>query len=87
MNDADPLKDSAAGHESWVLSVAMHPSGTTFATGSSDSKVKLWDLQTRACLQTVADHTDQVWGVAFRSDGKRLVSVSDDKSIAVYDVE
>ena len=52
-----------AGHESWVLSVACHPDGTAFATGSSDSKVKLWDLQTRACVQTIADHTDQVRGL------------------------
>lgn len=29
---------SHAGHESWVLSVTPHPSGTAFATGSSDSK-------------------------------------------------
>ena len=40
-----------AGHESWVLSVSAHPRGTAFATGSSDSKVKLWDLQTRTCAQ------------------------------------
>jgi len=50
-----------AGHESWVLSVACHPSGSSFATGSSDAKVKLWDLQTRTCSQTLADHTDQVF--------------------------
>jgi WD40 repeat protein len=49
-----------AGHESWVLSVACHPSGSSFATGSSDAKVKLWDLQTRTCAQTLSDHTDQV---------------------------
>ena len=52
-----PLR--SAGHESWVLSVACHPSGTAFATGSSDSKIKLWDLQTRTCSQTVSEHTDQ----------------------------
>jgi WD40 repeat protein len=50
----------AAGHESWVLSVACHPSGKTFATGSSDAKVKLWDLQTRTCAQTLTEHSDQV---------------------------
>lgn len=76
---------AAAGHESWVLSVAAHPDGSTFATGSSDCRVKLWDLQTRSCAQTVTEHTDQVWGVAFRPDGNRLVSVSDDKSVALYD--
>lgn len=41
----------AAGHESWVLSVSAHPSGAAFATGSSDGKVKLWDLGTRTCAQ------------------------------------
>lgn len=48
------------GHGSWVLSVACHSSGAAFASGSSDSKVKLWDLQTRTCAQTITDHTDQV---------------------------
>lgn len=43
-----------------MLSVDCHPSGTVFATGSSDAKVKLWDLQTRTCSQTVTDHSDQV---------------------------
>ena len=48
------------GHALWVLSISCHPDGNGFATGSSDSKVKLWDLQSRACVQTLADHTDQV---------------------------
>lgn len=43
-----------------MLSVAAHPSGTAFASGGSDAKVKLWDLGARACVQTISDHTDQV---------------------------
>lgn len=56
------LHHPAAGHESWVLSVSCHPDGGAFASGSSDSKVKLWDLGTRTCSQTVAEHSDQVGG-------------------------
>ena len=52
--------DSLPGHESWVLSVTAHPNGTAFASGGSDSKVKLWDLGARACVQTSTDHNNQV---------------------------
>ena len=67
-----------------MLSVAAHPNGSNFATGSSDAHVKLWDIRTRACVQTLADHTDQVWGISFGMDGSRLASVGDDKQVAVY---
>eukprot|EP00250_Pteridium_aquilinum_P028251 c36847_g1_i1 orf=109-1074(+) len=80
-----------SGHGSWVLSVDASPEGSALATGSSDRTVRLWDLSMRASVQTVTDHTDQVWGVAFRPPGGegvragRLASVSDDKSINLYD--
>ncbi len=53
-------RGAAAGHESWVLSVDVHPDGNAFVTGSSDSKVRLFDLQSRTCAQTIAEHSDQV---------------------------
>lgn len=80
-----------SGHGSWVLSVDVSPDGLALATGSSDRTVRLWELSTRASVQTITDHTDQVWGVAFRPPGGegvragRLASVSDDKSINLYD--
>ena len=43
-----------------MLGVTVHPEGGAFATCSSDAKVKLWDLQSRACVQTVTEHSDQV---------------------------
>ena len=38
-----------------------------------------------SCLQTCSDHTDQVWDVRFRPDGARLASVSDDRSVCLFD--
>lgn len=93
MYDAEgkSLVGAMSGHASWVLSVDVSPDGEAIATGSSDRSVRLWDLRMRAALQTMSNHTDQVWGVAFRPPGGagvragRLASVSDDKSISLYD--
>lgn len=80
-----------SGHAGWVLSLDVSPDGQAIATGSSDGTVKLWDLNMRAAVQTMSNHKNQVWGVAFRpTEGPgvqagRLASVSDDKSISLYD--
>ncbi|KAF5186169.1 Wd repeat-containing protein [Thalictrum thalictroides] len=93
MHDAEgkSLIGAMSGHSSWVLSLDVSPDGGALATGSSDRTVRLWDLGMRAAVQTMSNHSDQVWGVAFRPPGGagvragRLASVSDDKSISLYD--
>ncbi|GAB4837746.1 WD repeat-containing protein vip3 [Ancistrocladus abbreviatus] len=90
-SDGKCMVGSMSGHSSWVLSLDASPDGAAIATGSSDRTVKLWDLSMRAAVQTMSNHTDQVWGVAFRPPGGtgvragRLASVSDDKSVSLYD--
>jgi WD repeat-containing protein 61 len=82
------LVSAFAGHSSWVLSVAWSPSAGSgqdhVASGSSDKKVKIWDIRLRQCLQTLDHHVDQVWGVAYNESGSHLATVSDDKSVRVY---
>ncbi|XP_074291204.1 oxysterol-binding protein-related protein 1B-like [Silene latifolia] len=93
MYDAEgkSLIGSLSGHSSWVLSVDASPDGAAIASGSSDKSVKLWDLGMRAAVQSMTNHTDMVWRVAFRSLGGtglragRLASVADYKSISLYD--
>ena len=84
------LIGAMSGHASWVLSVDVSPGGAAIATGSSDKTTRLWDLNIRVVVQTMSNHADQVWGVAFCLPGKtgvragRLASVLNDRSISLF---
>lgn len=76
---------SFTAHAGWVLSASFSPRDGVVATSSTDRQVKLWDIGTRKCVQAFGDlHTESVWQVAFDSTGERLVSVSEDKSVQVF---
>jgi WD repeat-containing protein 61 len=75
------------GHGSWVLSVSASPDGACVASGGADAAVRLWDVATRTCSQTLSsEHSDLVWGVAFSPDGTRLATAADDKAVALFAV-
>jgi len=59
------------------------PAGGECITGSSDKRVRVWDLGQRQCVYTCKDHADQVWGVCYNSSGSKFASCSDDGSIVV----
>lgn len=51
-----------SGHESWIWWVIWSPDGKRLATASADQSIKLWDVQTGECLQTL--HDDRLMGLA-----------------------
>jgi len=75
-----------SGHTSWVLCVSWSHDSQHFASGSSDSTVKVWELSTKQCVHTFAEHSDQVWAVKYNKEGNKLLSVSDDKNINIYNI-
>ena len=74
------------GHASWVTDVALSPTTNTFATGSLDDTVKLWNLQTGELLFTLQGHDRGINTIVFSPNGNLLISGSDDHTIKVWDV-
>ncbi|KAJ2619793.1 hypothetical protein GGI26_005555 [Coemansia sp. RSA 1358] len=62
---------------------AIHLYEDTLVSASGDRTIKIWDLKTRTCVQTLADHTRGVACLDF--DGTYIVSGSSDRSIRIWD--
>ncbi len=57
------------------------------ASGSYDSRVKLWNVESEKVLTTLQGHSSFVWCVAFSPDGKYLASGSNDNTVKLWNVE
>jgi WD40 repeat protein len=70
-----------------IGAVALSPDGRTLAVGSN-AAVTLWDIESHRQLGEPLPHPEgMVGGVAFLTDGKRLVSCSEDGSFRIWDIE
>jgi WD40 repeat protein len=75
------------GHTEAVLSVHFSPDGRQLVTGSGDSTVRFWDLQTQLPKKDGKVHTTWVMAVAWAPDGVSLVSGDKEGLLHVWDPE
>jgi WD40 repeat protein len=80
--DYSRIKNSPFSHSSRVYSVKFSPDGRTVASGSSDGKIKLWDVETGNLLRTI-DTDSSTKALAFSPDGEILVSSADSGRIQI----
>lgn len=74
------------GHEDAIYSLALAPDGKTFATGSYDRSILLWDNLGDRPIRAFHGHNEAVMGLAFRPDGRILASASADRTVKLWDV-
>jgi WD40 repeat protein len=76
-------KLTVTGHSDWITSLTVNNNAKTFVSGSLDSQIKIWDLNSGKCTNTLTMPAP-VWGVAFSPSGEHLVGVSQDGTVAVF---
>ncbi len=73
-----------AVHDGGVMAMAMHPSGSMFATAGQDGRVLIWDAAEGQVSHAIDVGSDWVENVAWSPDGQRLAA-SCSRLVYVYD--
>ena len=74
--DGEALFTLFEEHGDVVFSVCFSPDGRWLALGSEDRTVRLWDVETGACVRTLEGHGNRVTSVCFSPDGWLVASGS-----------
>ena len=74
-------------HTDEVESLAFSLDGTSLVSGSRDSTLKLWDVQTGGVVKTFHGHAKCVSSVSISADCTMIASGSWDKTIRLWDIQ
>lgn len=78
------IKNTLSGHNLCITSVKFRPDGEQLASGSADRFLKLWDVNTAKCLQSMVEHTVGINDVTW-SPEHLLATCSDDQTVRLWD--
>ena len=73
-------------HTGYINCVKWSPDNITFASGSKDHKIKLYDIRTKGSIQTIDVHCNAVTGIDFHPSKRYLLSCSLDSTIKIWDL-
>ncbi len=81
------LRLNLIGHTGWVRAVAFFPNGFSFASGSYDRTLKLWNVRDNQSFGTLSNHLGSVSGInaiAVHPSGNTFATACIDKSVKLW---
>src|SRR5262249_26026454 len=82
---ARKIKATLDGHERGVAAVAFAPDGATFASGSWDGTIRIWDARTLE-LRHLMDGLSGVTQLEYSPDSHLLASAGEGDIVTLWDV-
>jgi len=82
-----PWLFSFEGHTSLISALAVTLDDRQLVSGSSDGKIKVWNLESGRLLHSLEGHTGSVCALEFTPNGRQIVSGSKDGTIKIWNLE
>jgi WD40 repeat protein len=83
------LIKSIPAHNFAIYKIVFHPKENIFGTASRDKNIKIWNAETKEVIQRLdlknGGHKASVNNLFYTKNGDRLISVSDDRSLIIWE--
>lgn len=79
-----PAHRKAIEHSGVISSVGFGPQGQLLASGSLDHSIRLWDIGSGQCVDTLHGNSSEVWALAFTANGQGIISGSKDGAVRLW---
>ncbi|MBW4687311.1 MAG: NACHT domain-containing protein [Komarekiella atlantica HA4396-MV6] len=83
----DKVRAIAFSPRSYAISNESEQSSYILASAGDDNTVKIWDVTTGQCLQSLQGHTKRIWSVVFSPDGQFLASGGEDETVRIWNAD